>query len=571
MRSLLLVHTPPTLYELAVIAGLSEEDRSNEEAICSHVRHCGAFTQIFNDDGKSRVKLSYNSVRDYLKSKANDWLSMPSEQIQHGIIALRCFEYVLTAVQKAPAINGAKHDTGIKDEDGDSEKDGNKSDREDTDDGDENENNEVVKENESVKDEHIVLEPVPTSDGSAKPDLMLLEYPYTEWIEHALEATPDIVESFGLEEVFWVLGSEERAKWSRYYSNLNGEQAFNVNFTALHIAAYFGYVPLADLLLRNDAHVAELGTADSNGHQPLYWACMRGHMNMVQKICDEGADINGGQKEDDNTEGITPLHGAVSSGYIEIVEYLLDKGATIDVLSDDDGTALYIAADEEYLPIVQLLLDRGADPNTIGGNQRTALNAAAVGGYLDIIQLLVSKGADLNPEIEYEHGNAVGVAAFYGNLEVVKYLLENGGRYDVGDEDDEYPLSIAAREGYPEIVRLILKYDKRPESHDQALTSAVETDNVECVRVLIERCPVLQRTEPFRIAARNGSTDVLNVLTNSGISFEDLNGALYEAIDFQHVETVDVLLEMGADPNAEGKEYVLSPSISDPLSDNANS
>lgn len=556
------------MYELAVIAGLPEEDRNNEEAICNHVHHCGAFTQIFDDDGKSRVQLSYNSVRDYLKSKANDWLSMPSEQIQHGIIALRCFEYVLAAVQKATAINRAKHDTGTEEEDGDSEKDGNESDNGDkaTDDKDENEeNNEVVKENESVEDEHVVLEPVPTSDESAEPDLMPLEYPYTEWIEHALEATPDIVESFGLEEVFWVLGSEERAEWSRSYSNLNDEQEFDVNFTALHIAAYFGYVPLADLLLRNEAHVAELGIADSNGHQPLYWACMRGHMNMVQKLCDEGADINGGQKVDGNTEGITPLHGAASSGDIEIVEYLLDKGATIDVPSEDDGTALYIAADEEYLPIVQLLLDRGADPNTIGGDERTALNAAALGGYLDILQLLVSKGADLNPDMKYEHGNAVGVAAFYGNLEVVKYLLENGCRYDVGDEDDEYPLSLAAREGYPDIVRLILKYDKRPESHDQALTSAVETDNVECVRVLIERCPVLQRTEPFRIAARNGSTDVLNVLTNSGISFEDLNRALYEATDFQHVETVGVLLEMGADPNAEGEEYVPSPSsMSDP-------
>jgi ankyrin repeat protein len=549
------------LYELAVIAGLPEEDRNDEEAITNHVHHCGAFTQIFDDDGKSRVQLSYNSVRDYLKSKSNDWLSMPSEQIQHGIISLRCFEYVLAAVRKATSVNRAKHDaeTEKEEEEPENEEDEDKNEdnevEEDEKEEESGDNNPILEEDGPETDEHVVLEPVPTDDETKEPDLMPLDYPYTEWIEHALEATPDIVESFGLEDVFWVLGSEERAEWSRSYSNLNDEDEFDINFTALHIAAYFGYVPLADLLLRNEAHVVELGIPDSNGHQPLYWACKRGRMNMVQKLCDESADINGG-KVDETTAGITPLHGAASSGVVEIAEYLINKGATIDVPSEEDGTALYIAAEEEFLPIVQLLLDRGANPNTVGGSELTPLNAAALCGNLEIVRLLVSKGAELNPDIEYGYGNAVAVAAFYGNLEVVKFLLENGCRFDVGDSDDEYPLSLAAREDYPDIVRLLLKYDKRPESHDQALASAAEADSVECARVIIERCPVLQRTEPFRIAAKNGFLDILNVLTNSGISIEDLNGALYEATEYQHVETVGVLLEMSADPNAEGKEYV---------------
>jgi ankyrin repeat protein len=573
------------LYELAVIAGLPEEDRNDEDAIIGHVHHCGAFTQIFDDDGKSSVQLSYNSVRDYLKSKSNDWLSMPSEQIQHGIISLRCFEYVLAAVRKATAINRAKNDAENENEEVDSEKEEEeeenneehevKQDDEEEDNREINqieeqnneendENDQVQEEDGSENDEHVVLEPVATDDETQEPDLMPLDYPYTEWIEHALEATPDIVESFGLEDVFWVLGSEERAEWSRSYSNLNDEEEFDINFTALHIAAYFGYVPLANLLLRNEAHVAELGIADSNGHQPLYWACKRGRMNMVQKLCEQGADINGGTI-DDTATAITPLHGAASSGVVEIVEYLLNKGATVDVPSEADGTALYVAAEDGFLPIVQILLDRGADPNIVGGGELTPLNAAALGGNLEIVQLLLSKGAELNPEIDYHYGNAVAVAAFYGNLEVVKFLLEKGCRFDIGDSDNEYPLSLAAREDYPDIVRVILKYDKRPESHDQALASAAETNRVECLRVIIERCPVLQRTEPFRIAARNGFTEILNVLTNSGIAIEDLNGALYEATEYQHIDTVATLLEMSADPNAEGEEYACplqsSPSL----------
>jgi ankyrin repeat protein len=77
------------------------------------------------------------------------------------------------------------------------------------------------------------------------------------------------------------------------------------------------------------------------------------------------------------------------------------------------------------------------------------------------------------------------------------------------------------------------------------------------VKVILDMCPVLQRTEPFRYAARSGFTEILAVLTNSGIPPEELNAALYEAADVQHEETVSMLLEMGADPNAEGDEYVV--------------
>lgn len=489
---------------------------------------------------------------------------MPSEQIQHGLISLRCFDYVRAAVKKAAALNHAaeKEEAEKNDEDDDDEE----AEDEDEEDEDENDDDEATEKHAEKKkatepetDPQVVLKVDDTQSKTAEPELMPLDYPHTEWIEHALEATPDIVECFDLEEMFWLLESEERAEWSRSYSTLHEEDDFDVKFTALHIAAYFGYVPLADVLLRNEAHTSELGVADSNGHQPLYWASVRGHMNMVQKLVDEGGDVNGfANDEDGDIIGLTPLHGAASGGSVEIAEYLLDKGATVDILNDASGTALYVAAEEEHVPMVQLLLDRGANSNAIGGGEMVPLNVAALCGNLEIVKLLVKNGAELDPEIEYTWGSALGVAAYYGSTEVVKFLLESGCRFDVDDSDGDRPLSLAAREGYPEIVKIILGYDKDPESHQKGFMIAVESNEVDCVKVFIGNCPVLQRTEPFRYAARSGFTEVLNVLTNSGISREDLNGALYEATDIQQEETVAVLLEMGADPNAEGDEYVLS-------------
>lgn len=79
LRSLLLVDTPPTLFELAVIADLPTEERQDEDAIKKHIASCGAFVDIFEDyDGISRVRLSNTSAQTYLDSKAEEWLSMPS-------------------------------------------------------------------------------------------------------------------------------------------------------------------------------------------------------------------------------------------------------------------------------------------------------------------------------------------------------------------------------------------------------------------------------------------------------------------------------------------------------------
>ncbi|KIM98693.1 hypothetical protein OIDMADRAFT_86071, partial [Oidiodendron maius Zn] len=157
--------------------------------------------------------------------------------------------------------------------------------------------------------------------------------------------------------------------------------------TALHVAAYFGYVPLADLLLKTSAHIEEIRATDSQGLQPLYWACRRGHMNMVQKLCKAGADVSYQQTFVEH--GLTALHGAVMSEKSEITEYLLNHNAAVDVPNKYWGSALYIAADMKQLAIAQQLLSKKADPNLASGDEGNPLNAAAYSGSLEIVKLLV--------------------------------------------------------------------------------------------------------------------------------------------------------------------------------------
>ncbi|CAG8955662.1 hypothetical protein HYFRA_00010926 [Hymenoscyphus fraxineus] len=524
LRCLLLVDAPPTLFELAVIADLPIEQRRDEEAIKEHVAICGAFIDIFEDyEGISRVRTSNTSAHTYLDSKSEQWLSMPSKQIQHGIIALRCLEYVRSHIKE----KARDHELGEY-QDNEEEQGADEEETANSDDG-EHEDNEAVDDT--------------------------LAYPYMKWIEHALKATPDIIECFDLHEEFWELGSEDRRKWAAFFHENDGD--FDENFSTMGIAAYFGYNDFADSVLKNEVNLRELRMPDSSGNYPLYWACAKGHIKMVDKLCNAGADVNGYQN-DDEAVGLSPLHGAVLSGKMEIVEYLLTKGAIVDTPNLSHGTALYLAVEKDYAQIAKQLMKNGANPNSIGGDDVLPLNAAAHNGNLELIQLLVHQGSYIDCDIEYSWGNALGVASYHGHPKVVKYLLSLGAAINKTDARGFSPLkssvSTGAR-GNDEIVRLLLQYDSDPESHNLALESAVENNLLQCVKVIIERCPLVSHRNPFETAAKNGLTGILKILTGDGIPPEVKDKALYEATDKEHFSTVELLLNMGASPNAEGTEF----------------
>lgn len=550
LRCLLLTRHPPTLEELAVVAGLPEQDWENRNELKKHVVRCGALTTMFEDDQDIKVQLSHPSVREFLKSKTNGWLSMGPEQIQHGVIALRCFDYVLSVVKATPEVQSevGQDEPDEADQTSNVEMDQNQEDQEEErSDNDKNDEDDEDDESESTPD-----------DNQENSEKDVLKYPITQWIEHALEATSDIVESFDIANVFWVLGSEQRAQWSKAYARCNSElnnegSGFDEQFTAMHVAAYFGYLPLADLLLKSNQHDEEIQTTDSQGMQPLYWACRRGHMNMVQKLCEvdkTGDAINFQQTEDH----ATALHGAIESGDSEIVAYLLNHGAEVNRPNSEIGSALYFASQKGAIGIVQQLLDRQADPNLPGGSQVTALAAAVESEDLNVVKLLVENGAEINPSVEYSLGNSLGAACYWGECEIAEYLLEKGCDYTKKACDDTTPIETAAEEGFADIVQLLLQYDQDLESHEKALLKATEKGKEEVVDCLVKQSPNVSRGQAFYSAARNGHAGIVKILTRAGIERKTLEDSLYFAVDYQYEETVQALLDMGIDANAEGEE-----------------
>ncbi len=83
------------------------------------------------------------------------------------------------------------------------------------------------------------------------------------------------------------------------------------------------------------------------------------------------------------------------------------------------------------------------------------LHVAASFGKLDIVKYLISSGLDVNGRSGVFGGAAIKEAASDGHLEVVSYLIEQGSELDVSDSQRN-PLFGAIYGGHMEIVKLLI-------------------------------------------------------------------------------------------------------------------
>lgn len=113
-----------------------------------------------------------------------------------------------------------------------------------------------------------------------------------------------------------------------------------------------------------------------------------------------------------------------------------------------------------------------------------------------------------------------------GDIEAVKSMLGHGKDPNICDNHGDSLLSIAAENGYIEIVRLLIKeYAVKPNQHSayanqqrpRPLTLAVANDHIDIAEFLLENGASawyedLNRDRPLSIAAANGNREMLKLL-----------------------------------------------------------
>ncbi|CAG9466323.1 unnamed protein product [Pedinophyceae sp. YPF-701] len=85
-----------------------------------------------------------------------------------------------------------------------------------------------------------------------------------------------------------------------------------------------------------------------------------------------------------------------------------------------------------------------------GTSPHMPIHGAAETGNLEIVRYLVENGADVNA-LDNDDETALHEAAEDGHLEVVKYLIAVGVDPDIRNDDGETAADIALARGYPEV------------------------------------------------------------------------------------------------------------------------
>ncbi|XP_058250489.1 ankyrin-2b isoform X19 [Hemibagrus wyckioides] len=361
-------------------------------------------------------------------------------------------------------------------------------------------------------------------------------------------------------------------------------------FTPLHIAAHYGNVNVATLLLNRGAAV---DFTARNGITPLHVASKRGNTNMVRLLLDRGAKIDAKTRD-----GLTPLHCAARSGHDTAVELLLERGAPIlartknglsplhmaaqgdhvdcvkhllqhkapvDDVTLDYLTALHVAAHCGHYRVTKLLLDKRANPNARALNGFTPLHIACKKNRVKVMELLVKYGASIQAITE-SGLTPIHVAAFMGHLSIVLLLLQNGASPDVSNIRGETALHMAARAGQVEVVRCLLRngamVDARAREDQTPLHIASRLGKTEIVQLLLQHMahPDASTTNgytPLHISAREGQLDVASVLLEAGASHSlpTKKGftPLHVASKYGSLDVAKLLLQRRAPPDASGK------------------
>ncbi|MHC9540406.1 MAG: ankyrin repeat domain-containing protein [Vulcanimicrobiota bacterium] len=88
------------------------------------------------------------------------------------------------------------------------------------------------------------------------------------------------------------------------------------------------------------------------------------------------------------------------------------------------------------------------------------IHKAAKGGDLEAIKAIIEKGPDKINEPNSEGLAPLHLAAFYGHVEIVNYLIDNGAKIDIRTcaENSSWntPFHFAAEQGYLQIIKIFL-------------------------------------------------------------------------------------------------------------------
>lgn len=291
------------------------------------------------------------------------------------------------------------------------------------------------------------------------------------------------------------------------------------------------------------AEGADLNIENSSGLSPLANAILNGKDDFCKGIIKGGADLKG------NTSfGMPPLHLACALLDEDMISLLLENGAGVKQADDFGRTPLHtVVLSSEFakrnparvIDCAELLIEEGANINATDDYEKTPYfyaghiytgnldNTTLTSAAMDLLFFLEDQGADTSQGYDAALNEELRFAYLENDLEKAETALGEGAYVNLA-ENGELLIQKIVEDGKTNFLDLfvennVILYDT---NHSfSAVYSAVEKENIELLETVLE----------------------------AGAKFDEWGdyGALFRAVKNKDSQSVQLLLEYGADPNTE--------------------
>lgn len=250
---------------------------------------------------------------------------------------------------------------------------------------------------------------------------------------------------------------------------------------------------------------------------PVMYACMNGHLDVVEFLIENGAPVNFVCCFDKNSL----LHYACMGGHGEVVKYLVEKGADTNAVNKEVLRPIIFASESGSFEAVKILneLDPRANRNRL---KYIPFVRAAACGHLDIVNFFLQQGVDIHIH-EKDGTTALSAACDSNHPKVVSFLLSKIFSDDKNLDKAALFHQVVETDN-PQFIELLLRYAEEEFKENEKIRYMCYTNLVRHGDLdLLKKVMLETELKQFHICSEDLFEDYLNPL---------IEGKCYDMLQF---------------------------------------